>query len=85
MKLSNFEISSSIELQSGGLFWDLHNFAIFKDSNYLRPKRRHHELDRSEGSNPWGCHENKFAGYDVTFRRFAVSYVSLAPIKPAAQ
>src|SRR6266404_4411826 len=29
MRLQNFEISSSIELQSAGLFWDLHNFARF--------------------------------------------------------
>ena len=29
MRLQNFEISSSIELQSGGLFWDIHNFAKF--------------------------------------------------------
>jgi hypothetical protein len=29
VKLQNFQISSSIEFQSGGLFWDIHNFANF--------------------------------------------------------
>lgn len=37
MKLRNFEVSSSIELQSGDSFCDLHNSASF-DALELRPK-----------------------------------------------
>ena len=68
MKLKNFEISSEIELHSGSLFWDIHNFAIFDGlelipasnavvMNWVVPKR----------TNPWGCHENKFSGMRLYF------------------
>jgi hypothetical protein len=68
MKLRNFEISSSIELQSGGLFWDLHNFANFQGLELL-PTQNVAVMSWSvpEGSNPWGCHENKFVGMKLRF------------------
>ena len=68
MKLTNFEISSSIELQSGGLFWDLHNFANFQGLDLLPAKNvAVMRWTVPEGSNPWGCHENKFAGMSLRF------------------
>jgi hypothetical protein len=36
MKLHNFEICSSIEFRSGGLFWDVHNFASFDGPELIR-------------------------------------------------
>jgi hypothetical protein len=69
MKLQNFEISSSIEFQSGGLFWDLHNFADF-DGLELIPTDNAALMRWSvpSSSNPWGCDENKFAGMELHFK-----------------
>ena len=68
MRLKNFDISGSIELQSGELFWDLHNFADFEGLELLPaydavmmkwtvPKR----------TNPWGSPENKSSGMKLYF------------------
>jgi hypothetical protein len=40
MILKNFDVSGSIELQSGELFWDLHNFAEFLGLDLLPWGRR---------------------------------------------
>jgi hypothetical protein len=69
MRLQNFEISSSIEFQSGGLFWDAHNFANF-DGLELIPAENAAVMRWSvpSASNPWGCYENKFAGMELHFK-----------------
>jgi hypothetical protein len=69
MRLQNFEISSSIGFQSGGLFWDVHNFASFDGLELIRSENaavmRWSVLG---GSNPWGCYENKFTGMELRFK-----------------
>jgi hypothetical protein len=78
MKLTNFEISSSIELQSGGLFWDLHNFANFQGLELLPAQNvAVMRWTAREGSNPWGCHENKFAR--VTLRFVGLQFMHVTP------
>ena len=68
MRLKNFEITGSIELCSGQLYWDIHNFADFEGLELLPandavvmkwtvPKR----------DNPWGCFENKHSGMNLYF------------------
>jgi hypothetical protein len=56
MKLHNFEICSSIEFQSGGLFWDVHNLASFDGLELIRAGNV--AVMRwsvpSAASNPWG-------------------------------
>jgi hypothetical protein len=78
MKLSNFEITSSIELQSGGLFWDLHNFANFQGLELL-PTQNIAVMSWSvpEGLNPWGCYENKFAGMKLRFT--GLQFIRVSP------
>ena len=78
MKLQNFDVSSSIELQSGDLFWDLHNFADF-DGLELIPGDDAVVMRWSvpEEPNPWGCHENKFKGLELVFR--GVLFLHIGP------
>lgn len=68
MKLKNFEISGSVELQTANLYWEIHNYANFEgleltpanDAVVMKwtvPKR----------NNPWGCYENKFSGMNLYF------------------
>jgi hypothetical protein len=78
MKLHNFEISSSIELQSGGLFWDLHNFANFQGLEIL-PTQNVAVMRWTvpERSNPWGCHGNKFGG--MTLRFVGLQFIRVTP------
>ena len=78
MRLQNFEISSSIEFQSGGLFWDVHNFAKF-DGLELIPAENAVVMRWSvpSASNPWGCYENKFAGMDLYFKNLL--FLSVGP------
>jgi len=68
MRLKNFEISGSIELRTGDLLWDIHNFADFEGLELLPacnavvmrwtvPKE----------ANPWGSPENKSSGMKLYF------------------
>jgi hypothetical protein len=68
MRFKNFEITGWIELRTGNLYWDVHNFADFgglelnpaNDAVIMKwtvPKR----------DNPWGCYENKFSGMNLYF------------------
>ena len=68
MKLKNFTIAGSVELQTGNLFWDMHNFASFEGlelipandavvMKWIVPNR----------NNPWGCRENTFSGMKLYF------------------
>ena len=81
MRLQNFEISSSIELQSAGLFWDLHNFARFLGLEII-PAENIALMSWSvpKGPNPWGCNENKFAGMKLRFTGLQV--IRLSPRDP---
>ena len=36
MRLLNFELASSVELQSDGLLWDLHNCAYFEGLDLIQ-------------------------------------------------
>jgi hypothetical protein len=69
MRLENFEIHSSIELQTGNLFWDLHNFADFHGLELI-PAENSAVMRWSvpSESNPWGCYENKFSGMTLRFK-----------------
>ena len=68
MKLQNFDVSDSIELLSGDLRWDLHNFAEF-DGLELLPGEDAVVMPWSVPSkpNPWGCRENEFKGMQLVF------------------
>src|ERR1700675_1367717 len=71
MRLTNFEISSSIELQSGGLFWDLHNSADF-DGLEIIPSENAAVMRwrvTTLAPNPWGCVENKFSAVELRFEK----------------
>jgi len=51
MKLKNFDISSEIELQTGSLFWDIHNFAKFEGLELIPSHQcRCYEMDRAKYS-----------------------------------
>ncbi len=69
MRLQNFEISSSIGLQSGGLFWDIHNFANFDGLELIRSENAAvMRWSVPTASNPWGCYENRFTGMELHFK-----------------
>lgn len=69
MKLENFDIGSSIELQTENRFWDLHNAAHFggleliSDENAVVMR-----WSAVSSSNPWGPYEQKFSGMDLRFK-----------------
>jgi hypothetical protein len=77
MRLQNFEICSSIEFQSGGLFWDVHNFAIFDGLELIRTENA--AVMRwsvpAGVSNPWGRYGNKFAGMELHFKNLLFLHV----------
>jgi hypothetical protein len=76
MRLQNFEISSSIEFQSGGLFWDVHNFAKFDGLELIRAENAAvMRWSVPAVSNPWGCYENKFAGMELHFKNLLFLHV----------
>lgn len=68
MKLKNFEISSEIELQTGNLFWDIHNFAAFVGLELI-PASNAVVMKWAvpKEGNPWGCTENRFSGMTLYF------------------
>ena len=70
MRLQNFEICSSIEFQSAGLFWDVHNFASFDGLELIRAENAAvmHWKVPSAVSNPWGGYGNKFVGMELHFK-----------------
>jgi len=69
MRLENFEIHSSIELQTGNLFWDLHNFADFVGLELIPTENMAvMRWSAPAESNPWGCYENKFSGMTLRFK-----------------
>jgi hypothetical protein len=76
LKLLNFDISSSIELQCGNLFWDLHNFANFAGLELIPAENAAvMSWNAPVSSNPWGCHENKSSGMKLYFRRLQFLHV----------
>ena len=69
MRLENFEIHSEIVLQTGTLFWDLHNFADFLGLELIPEENK--AIMRwavASNSNPWGCYENRFSGMTLCFK-----------------
>jgi len=76
MRLENFEIHSSIELQTGNLFWDLHNFADFLGLELI-PSENTAVMRWSvpSVSNPWGCYENKFSGMTLRFKKLQLLHL----------
>jgi hypothetical protein len=78
MRLQNFEISSSIEFQPGGLFWDVHNFARFDGLDLIRAENAAvMRWSVPPGSSPWGCDENKFTGMELHFKNLLFLFVGL--------
>jgi hypothetical protein len=76
MRLQNFEISSSIEFQSGGLFWDIHNFAKFDGLELIRTENAAvMRWSVPVASNPWGCYANNFAGMELHFKNLLFLHV----------
>jgi hypothetical protein len=76
MRLENFEVRSSIELQTGNLFWDLHNFADFLGLELI-PAENTAVMRWSvpSESNPWGCYENKFSGMTLRFKNLQLLHL----------
>jgi hypothetical protein len=76
MRLENFEVHSSIELQTGNLFWDLHNFADFLGLELI-PAENTAVMRWSvpSESNPWGCYENKFSGMTLRFKNLQLLHL----------
>jgi hypothetical protein len=77
MKLENFEIcSSSIELQTGGSFWDLHNVFSFRGFELVPSENtvvmRWSVPSRSKRS---GISEMKFSGMDLCFKNLQFLHV----------
>jgi len=70
MRLQNFEICSSIEFQSGGLFWDVHNFWRFDGLELIRAENAAVMRWSAPAavSNLLGCYENKFTGMELHFK-----------------
>jgi hypothetical protein len=81
MKLKNFDISDAIELHSGTLFWDIHNFAKFEGLELI-PARNSVVMKWTvpERANPWGCYENKFSGMMLFFED--LRYLKVTPRDP---
>src|SRR6266404_445696 len=77
MRLQNFEICSSIEFQSGGLFWDVHNCAIFNGLELIRTENAAvmRWSVRAAVSNRWGRYGNKFAGMELHFKNLLFLHV----------
>ncbi len=77
MRLRNFEICSSIEFQSGGLFWDVHNFASFDGLELICAENA--VVMRwnvpSSVSNPWGGYGNKFVGMELHFKNLLFLFI----------
>ena len=82
MNLRNFEVSGSIELQSGSLFWDLHNFANF-DGLELIPEEDSVVMKWSvpASANPWGCYENKFKRMELVFKDLLFLHVGARDVE----
>jgi hypothetical protein len=79
-----FRLSPSpkdIELRSGDLLWDLHNFAKF-DGLELFPADNAVVMKWSarKSPNPWGCKENRFLGMQLYFT--GLLYLTVTPRDP---
>jgi hypothetical protein len=66
MRLENFEIHSSIELQTGNLFWDLHNHFDFVGLELI-PTENMAVMRWSVPAESRGCY-NKFLGMTLRFK-----------------
>jgi len=76
MRLENFQIHSSIELQSGNLFWDLHSFADFLGLDLIPTENTAvMKWGVPSGPNPWGCYENKFSGMVLRFKNLQLLHL----------
>ena len=81
MRLRNFEIRSEIELQTGNLFWDIHNFADFCGLELL-PAHNSAVMKWTvpKQSNPWGSPENKSSGMNLYFGD--LQFLKISPRDP---
>lgn len=72
MNLTNFELRGStqaIEVVSGNLDWDLHNFATFVGFRYDAAGGVFEiEWLADQVENPWGCPASRFVGCRLRFR-----------------
>lgn len=71
MNLTNFELRGStqaIEVVSGNLNWDLHNFATFVGFRYDAAGGVFEiEWEADQVENPWGCPANRCGGCQLRF------------------
>lgn len=77
MRLKNFDIPSSVELASHGLFWDLHNCAYFEGLELIQSKNAVAMTWSVLAAHPWGGPKNDFAGVQLFFDN--VSYLHVGP------
>jgi hypothetical protein len=68
MNLKNFVISGSVQLQTGNLYWDIHNSAYFEGLELI-PANDAVVMKWTvpKVENPWGCRENKSSGMKLYF------------------
>jgi hypothetical protein len=77
MRLENFEIHSSIELQTGNRFWDLHNAADFCGLELISNENAVvMRWSATSSSNPWGPYEQKFSGMVLRFNNLQFLNIS---------
>src|SRR5580704_16502242 len=77
MTLGNFEIHSSIELQTGNRFWDLHNVAHFCGLELIASENAAvMRWNATSSSNPWGPYEQKFSGMVLRFNNLKFLNIS---------
>jgi hypothetical protein len=68
VKLENFELESSITLQSDdGLLWDLHNCAYFEGLELIQNENAMAMRWSVLAAHPWGG-RNEFAGVELHFK-----------------
>jgi hypothetical protein len=78
MKLINFYLDTSIELNSEGLNWDLHNFADFTGLELVPTENAAVLRWRApKVENPWGSFQNKYAGVELWFRN--LEFLKIGP------
>jgi hypothetical protein len=74
MRFENFEIDSSIELQSGNMSWDLHNVADFLGLELL-PAENAAVMKWALPSGSNRSNENKFFGMELRFKNLQFLHI----------
>jgi hypothetical protein len=76
MKLENFDVSSSIELETGNTFWDLHNVFDFRGLELIPGENAAvMRWDLPSGFNHSGLDEMKCSGMALRFKNLRFLHV----------